>query len=152
MFRFVAFSVIASRLVGVAIHTKKVDSSVDCHGNASAFARNDKKAFLCKKDSKNCGRDLDFLPCGILGFCDDFVGFQGAGAGIYLSGNEQARAVESRKSAQKLNPFKVVSRWWLSLLLLLVSFASAWGRVFAVRAVAVAGAFSSCYSAYFLAF
>ena len=35
------------------------------------------------------------------GFCDDFGGFQGAGEGIYLSGNEQARAVESTKSAQK---------------------------------------------------
>ena len=38
------------------------------------------------------------------GFCDDFASFQGAGAGIYLSGNEQARAAESSKSAQKPTP------------------------------------------------
>ena len=33
--------------------------------------------------------------------CDDFASFQGVGAGIYLSGNEQARVAESSKSAQK---------------------------------------------------
>ena len=33
-------------------------------------------------------------------FCDDFWGFQGGGEGIYLSGNEQAPAAESPKSAQ----------------------------------------------------
>ena len=38
------------------------------------------------------------------GFCDDFVGCQGAGEGIYLSGNEQALAADSRKSAQKPTP------------------------------------------------
>ena len=37
------------------------------------------------------------------GFCDDFGGFQGAGEGILLGVNEQARAVESTKSAQKAN-------------------------------------------------
>ena len=35
------------------------------------------------------------------GFADDLGGFQGASAGIYLSGNEQARAAESTKSAAK---------------------------------------------------
>ena len=39
-------------------------------------------------------------------FCDDFASFQGAGAGIYLVDNEQARAVESSKSAQKTTPKK----------------------------------------------
>ena len=38
------------------------------------------------------------------GFCDDFVGCQGGGEGIYLSGNEQAPAADSRKSAQKPTP------------------------------------------------
>ena len=38
------------------------------------------------------------------GFCDDFGGFQGGGEGIYLSGNEQAPAAESAKSAQKPTP------------------------------------------------
>ncbi|KAA8707815.1 hypothetical protein [Helicobacter canis] len=38
------------------------------------------------------------------GFCDDFVGCQGGGEGIYLSGNEQALAADSRKSAQKPTP------------------------------------------------
>ena len=38
------------------------------------------------------------------GFCDDFVGCQGVGEGIYLSGNEQAHAADSRKSAQKPTP------------------------------------------------
>ena len=38
------------------------------------------------------------------GFCDDFGGFQGGGEGIYLSGNEQATAAESAKSAQKPTP------------------------------------------------
>ena len=38
------------------------------------------------------------------GFCDDFVGCQGGGEGIYLSGNEQAHAADSRKSAQKRTP------------------------------------------------
>ena len=38
------------------------------------------------------------------GFCDDFVGCQSGGEGIYLSGNEQAHAADSRKSAQKPTP------------------------------------------------
>ncbi|WP_233705998.1 hypothetical protein [Helicobacter bilis] len=33
-------------------------------------------------------------------FCDDFVGYQGDGEGIYLSGNERAIAADSRKSTQ----------------------------------------------------
>ena len=39
-------------------------------------------------------------------FCDDFASFQGAGEGILLGVNEQARAVESSKSAQKTTPKK----------------------------------------------
>ena len=38
------------------------------------------------------------------GFADDFAGFCGGGEGIYLSGNEQAPAAESRKSAAKPTP------------------------------------------------
>ncbi|MDL0079974.1 hypothetical protein [Helicobacter zhangjianzhongii] len=38
------------------------------------------------------------------GFADDFGGFQGGGEGIYLSGNEQAPAAESAKSAAKPTP------------------------------------------------
>ena len=38
------------------------------------------------------------------GFTDDFVGCQGGGEGIYLSGNEQAPAADSRKSAAKPTP------------------------------------------------
>ena len=38
------------------------------------------------------------------GFCDDFVGFQGGGEGIYLGDNEQAPAAESSKSAAKPTP------------------------------------------------
>ena len=38
------------------------------------------------------------------GFADDFVGCQGVGEGIYLSGNEQAHAADSRKSAAKPTP------------------------------------------------
>ncbi|MBR2494813.1 hypothetical protein [Helicobacter sp.] len=38
------------------------------------------------------------------GFCDDFVGCQAVGEGIYLSGNEQAHRADSRKSVQKPTP------------------------------------------------
>ena len=40
------------------------------------------------------------------GFCDDFAGCarRAVGAGIYLSGNEQAHRADSRKSAQKPTP------------------------------------------------
>ena len=46
------------------------------------------------------------------GFADDFlkklrfVGCQAVGAGIYLSGNEQAHRADSRKSAAKPTPFR----------------------------------------------
>ena len=51
------------------------------------------------------------------GFCDDFVGCQAVGEGIYLSGNEQAHRADSRKSAQKANTTlkKEMKKWELSL-------------------------------------
>ncbi|STO97502.1 glycosyltransferase [Helicobacter canis] len=77
---------------------------VDCHANASAFARNDSKKVDSGENATNVSKSQ------AEGFCDDFLkklrfgGFQGAGAGIYLGDNEQARAVESTKSAQKPTP------------------------------------------------
>ncbi|ETD27752.1 hypothetical protein [Helicobacter canis] len=53
-------------------------------------------------DSRDNAKYLTALQAA--GFCDDFVGCQGGGEGIYLSGNEQAPAADSRKSAQKPTP------------------------------------------------
>ena len=87
-----------------AIHTKtqKTDSSVDCHATASAVSRNDRN--LDSSFSTQNAQSLDKSQAE--GFCDDFGGFQGGGEGIYLSGNEQAPAAESAKSAQKPTLFK----------------------------------------------
>ena len=63
---------------------------MDCHATASAVSRNDRKGVL---DSITL-LDSRFLMRN--------RGFQGAGAGIYLSGNEQARAVESTIYRKKL--------------------------------------------------
>ena len=65
--------------------TKKVDSSVkmDCHADKSA--RNDRKRGFFTQDSRSCGGAVDFHRLQrILGFCDDFGGFQGSGKGAYL--------------------------------------------------------------------
>ena len=57
------------------------------------------------KDSRNFAYNAPNLnDSQAEGFCDDFAGCQGAGEGIYLSGNEQAHAADSRKSAQKPTP------------------------------------------------
>ncbi|STO96257.1 hypothetical protein [Helicobacter canis] len=76
-----------------AIHTN-ADSSVKVDRHADKSARDDRE-------------NADSTPTPSTkaeGFCDDFASFQGAGAGILLGVNEQARAVESSKSAQKPTP------------------------------------------------
>ena len=111
-----------SSRASVAIHTQNKDSSrgaMDCHATASAVSRNDNKnAVFQKMDSSNApnlnkqAQDSRIFTQNAKnssksqaeGFCDDFGGFQGAGAGIYLGDNEQARAAESTKSAQKPTP------------------------------------------------
>ena len=108
---------------GEAIHkdtTQKVDSSVevdsmDCHANKSA--RNDDEKVDSSlestfdnatnlseltKDSRRNAQSLNDSQAA--GFADDFASFQGGGEGIYLSGNEQAPAAESSKSAAKPTP------------------------------------------------
>ena len=60
----------------------KIDS-MDCHADKSA--RNDRKRGFFKQDSRVCGGFVDFHHLQrILGFCDDFGGFQGSGKGAYL--------------------------------------------------------------------
>ena len=72
---------------------QKVDSSTATSLNKPA------------KDSKISTHNTQSLTTPqAAGFCDDFGGFQGGGEGIYLSGNEQAPAAESPKSAQKPTP------------------------------------------------
>ncbi|KAA8710029.1 hypothetical protein [Helicobacter canis] len=65
-------------------------------------SRNDRNAASEKVDSRDNAKYLTALQAA--GFCDDFVGCQGGGEGIYLSGNEQAPAADSHKSAQKPTP------------------------------------------------
>ena len=60
------------------------------------------KANAQKADSSDNAQNLNDSQAA--GFCDDFVGCQGESEGIYLSGNEQALAADSRKSAQKPTP------------------------------------------------
>ncbi|MDL0080483.1 hypothetical protein [Helicobacter zhangjianzhongii] len=75
---------------------------MDRHTTASAVSHDDRKHILGKTRS---ARNRVFYPrTKAVGFADDFGGFQGAGAGIYLVDNEQARAVESTKSAAKPTP------------------------------------------------
>ena len=57
---------------------------------------------IAKVDSRNEAQSLNDSQAA--GFADDFVGCQGVGEGIYLSGNEQAHAADSRKSAAKPTP------------------------------------------------
>ena len=78
---------------------KKVDSSakfMDRHADKSA-RDDDKKADSGKNKQSNNSTPTTQAAV----FCDDFASFQGAGEGILLGVNEQARAVESSKSAQK---------------------------------------------------
>ncbi|ETD26492.1 integral membrane protein MviN [Helicobacter canis NCTC 12740] len=91
--------------VGVAIHNQNADSSLeamDCHATATAASRNDRKNTIGEKVDSSNAHNVSKPQAE--GFCDDFVGCQGVGEGIYLSGNEQAHAADSRKSAQKPTP------------------------------------------------
>ncbi len=72
----------------------KVDSSMDRHA-LQGKDRDD-------RETSNATNPNHTTQAAV--FCDDFASFQGAGAGILLSVNEQARAVESSKSAQKTTP------------------------------------------------
>ena len=60
-------------------------------------------------DSRETAQNLSESQAA--GFCDDFVGCQAVGEGIYLSGNEQAHRADSRKSAQKPTPHTQI---WVS--------------------------------------
>ncbi|MDL0079456.1 glycosyltransferase family 9 protein [Helicobacter zhangjianzhongii] len=71
------------------------DSTKDSSPNAQSIATPQAAGF-----SKETSPSGERYPL----FCDDFWGFQGGGEGIYLSGNEQAPAAESPKSAQKPTP------------------------------------------------
>ena len=86
----------------ILVYVEVGDSSVDCHATASAVSRNDRN--LDSSFSTQNAQSLNKSQAE--GFCDDFGGFQGGGEGIYLSGNEQAPAAESAKSAQKPTLFK----------------------------------------------
>ena len=116
---------------GVAIHspnTQKLESSIDSKetsANAERYPLFSKEATLCHADFQSARNDSNNAPTlnelakdsrifddkaqtisksQAEGFCDDFVGCQGVGEGIYLVGNEQAHAADSRKSAQKPTP------------------------------------------------
>ena len=100
--------------------------NVDCHAVQAPLAMTEKNAASKKVDSRfltttpKFERAADSQTLQAEGFCDDFLkkpasalpctaaagfgGFQGGGEGIYLSGNEQASAAESAKSAQKPTP------------------------------------------------
>ena len=109
----------ASVAVQVSLENKGYHSAladvpleVDCHAATNAATRNDDKtatsqsaASLEKVDSGGNAQNLTTPQAA--GFCDDFGGFQGGGEGIYLSGNEQAPAAESPKSAQKPTPIAI---------------------------------------------
>ena len=86
---------------------KKLDSSkmlfMDCHAHQAA--RNDRKRGFFKQDSRVLRGFVDFHRLQrILGFCDDFGGFQGSGKGAYLGYVTADTAAESTKRAQKPNP------------------------------------------------
>ena len=85
----------------------KLDSSkmlMDCHA-LPCKARNDRKRGFFKQDSRVLRGFVDFHRLQrILGFCDDFGGFQGSGKGAYLGYVTADTAAESTKRAQKPNP------------------------------------------------
>ena len=79
---------------------------MDCHATATqCLAMTEKNAASKNEDSSENAQRLSDSQAA--GFCDDFGGFQGGGAGIYLGDNEQAPAAESAKSAQKPTPIQV---------------------------------------------
>ena len=83
---------------------QKVDSSTDSMDRHAlqSKARDDREN--ANSNPTPSQQDSTTQPTKAEGFCDDFASFQGAGAGILLGVNEQARAVESSKSAQKPTP------------------------------------------------
>ena len=82
----------------------KVDSRSEAQSLESSF-ENAQNAGKLAQDSNAFTQNAQNLETPqAAGFCDDFVGCQGGGEGIYLSGNEQALAADSRKSAQKPTP------------------------------------------------
>ena len=84
--------------------SKKVDSRSEAQSLESTF-ENAQNAGKSAQDSNAFTQNAQNLETPqAVGFCDDFVGCQGGGEGIYLSGNEQALAADSRKSAQKPTP------------------------------------------------
>ncbi|ETD25784.1 hypothetical protein [Helicobacter canis] len=82
----------------------KVDSRSEAQNLESTF-KNAQNVSESAQDSNAFTQNAQILETPqAVGFCDDFVGCQGGGEGIYLSGNEQAPAADSRKSAQKPTP------------------------------------------------
>ena len=84
-------------------NAQNLESSFD--KNAQSVKPPQSAASLDKADSGGNAQNLTTPQAA--GFCDDFGGFQGGGEGIYLSGNEQAPAAESPKSAQKPTPIAI---------------------------------------------
>ena len=79
-----------------------LESNIDCHDLPSKSRNDDENAVNKKVDSTIFDDKAQKISKSQAeGFCDDFVGCQGVGEGIYLGGNEQAHATDSRKSAQK---------------------------------------------------
>ena len=108
-------------------NTKSLESTfkktqMDCHANASALARNDDKNAMSEKVDSSTEANLNELAQDSRSFTKNAKNlttpqaeavemrnrcFQAVGAGIYLSGNEQAHRAESviyRSSATPLSP------------------------------------------------
>ncbi|WP_304210453.1 glycosyltransferase [Helicobacter canis] len=108
-------------------NTKSLESTfkktqMDCHANASALARNDDKNAMSEKVGSSTEANLNELAQDSRSFTKNAKNlttpqaeavemrnrcFQAVGAGIYLSGNEQAHRAESviyRSSATPLSP------------------------------------------------
>ena len=82
--------------------------SMDCHDLPSKSRNDSNNAPTLNEPAKDSrifeSKVQKVSESQAAGFCDDFVGCQGGGEGIYLGGNEQAHAADSRKSAQKPTP------------------------------------------------
>ena len=87
-----------------SVKTPQAEAKVDSSDNAKNLSES-QNAEAQKVDSRGNAESLNKPQA--TGFCDDFVGCQGEGEGIYLSGNEQALAADSRKSAQKPTPTEI---------------------------------------------
>ena len=82
----------------------KVDSRSEAQNLESTFENAQNVGKLAQDSNAFTQNAQNLETPQAAGFCDDFVGCQGGGEGIYLSGNEQALAADSRKSAQKPTP------------------------------------------------